>query len=237
MDVSILGWAFAAGVVVAFNPCGFAMLPAYIAYSLGQRDEEVRLWESGVRGLVGGAFMAAGVLGVFTLVGGVVSATGTALVRLVPWAAAGIGLALVGLGVMILARPGALVLPVPNPFAERLRTGGRQGNRVALLFGASYAVASLGCTLPIFLVVVSQVLRASSFVEGLAAFLIYGLGLGSVLMLLSVSVAVGKEAVMRYVKPLSRVVEALGGVGLILAGGYLVYYQVRVARLFTSFPR
>ncbi len=237
MDAGILGWAFAAGFFVAFNPCGFAMLPAYIAYYLGQRDERAHLLGSVVRGLVSGAFMAMGVFGVFTVVGVIVSAAGTALVRLVPWVAAGIGLVLMGLGVVILARRRGLTLSVPNPFAERLGAGGRRGNQAFLLFGASYAVASLGCTLPIFLVVVAQALRASSFMEGLGAFLSYALGLGSVLILLSVSVALGKGAVVQYVKPLVGVVETLGGLGMVIAGGYLVYYQVHVARIFTFLSR
>ena len=31
MDGELIGLAFAAGLVAALNPCGFAMLPAYLA--------------------------------------------------------------------------------------------------------------------------------------------------------------------------------------------------------------
>ena len=31
MDQDLVGLAFAAGLVAALNPCGFAMLPAYLA--------------------------------------------------------------------------------------------------------------------------------------------------------------------------------------------------------------
>lgn len=234
MDWGILSWTFAAGFLVAFNPCGLAMLPAYIAYSLGRRADGVNLLGSAVRGLMGGALMAAGVLGVFAALGAVVSGVGTALVRYLPWVAGLIGILLLGLGVLILVRGRGPALPIPNPFAQRLGASQGQGSYTFLLFGAGYAVASLGCTLPIFLVVVAQALRASSFLEGLGAFLSYALGLGSVLVLLSLSVAVGKEALVKYVKPLGGALETVGGIGLILAGGYLVYYQVHVARLFTA---
>ena len=30
MDQSLVGLAFAAGMIAALNPCGFAMLPAYL---------------------------------------------------------------------------------------------------------------------------------------------------------------------------------------------------------------
>ena len=33
-----LGYAFGAGMVSAVNPCGFAMLPAYLGLYLGSRD-------------------------------------------------------------------------------------------------------------------------------------------------------------------------------------------------------
>ena len=34
-----LGFAFAAGVAAAFNPCGFAMLPAYMGLYIGTNDD------------------------------------------------------------------------------------------------------------------------------------------------------------------------------------------------------
>ena len=35
-----VGFAFGAGMVAAVNPCGFAMLPAYLSLYLGAREEE-----------------------------------------------------------------------------------------------------------------------------------------------------------------------------------------------------
>lgn len=36
MSPGLFSWAFAAGSVAALNPCGFAVLPAYLAYQLGR---------------------------------------------------------------------------------------------------------------------------------------------------------------------------------------------------------
>ena len=44
------------------------------------------------------------------------------------------------------------------------------------LFGVSYAIASISCTLPIFLVVVFGTLSRTNFVSGLATFVAYGWG-------------------------------------------------------------
>ena len=44
--VSILpfGYAFAAGMVAAFNPCGVLLLPSLVAYYLGSDEQSVRPW-------------------------------------------------------------------------------------------------------------------------------------------------------------------------------------------------
>ena len=43
--------AFAAGMVATFNPCGFAMLPAYLAYFVGMEDESPDTWTAVVRAM------------------------------------------------------------------------------------------------------------------------------------------------------------------------------------------
>ena len=71
--------AFLSGVVAAVNPCGFAMLPAYLSYFLGLEnqapaDEPAR---AGVaRALVVSASVSAGFLAVFTVLGFVDSGAG-----------------------------------------------------------------------------------------------------------------------------------------------------------------
>ncbi|MDP9437331.1 MAG: hypothetical protein M3P49_01055 [Actinomycetota bacterium] len=55
------GFAFGAGIVAAVNPCGFAMLPAYLSLYLGSQKEGFEK-----RSAVGRAFRA-------VLIGGVVS--------------------------------------------------------------------------------------------------------------------------------------------------------------------
>ena len=46
-----LAFPLAAGLIAAFNPCGFAMLPAYLSYFLGQ---EVENQPDGYQGFLNG---------------------------------------------------------------------------------------------------------------------------------------------------------------------------------------
>lgn len=210
---------------------------AYVSYFLG-RDERLDVPGGGMAaGVQGGAAMTLGVLVVFTGVGAVLSLASRAILRYVPWATVAIGAAIAVLGVlMLLRRPLHVALPVANPVAGRpnlVRHGGLSG---LLLFGAGYGVASLGCTLPIFLVVVTQALAAGGLVGGIMVFAAYGLGMGAVLLALSLAVATGKSAIVRGLRSLMPHVRTLGAVGLVLAGTYLIYYQLTVGRSVLLLP-
>lgn len=218
----LIPFGFLAGAAACFNPCGFALLPAYVAYFVG-RDEDASTGGL-VAGVRAGVGMTAGVLGVFGAVGGLVSALGYAFVRLVPLAAMTVGavVALAGLGMLL--RPSFTVaLPVGSPLPGQVR--GRTW-RSFLLFGAGYGIASLGCTLPLFLVVVTQALAAGGALSGLGVFVAYGLGMGAVLAALSVVVAVGKGAVIRWLGGWGKYLRTAGAFGMVLAGSYLIYVQL-----------
>src|SRR5713226_3024868 len=92
-----IAFAFAAGLVATVNPCGFAMLPAYLAYFLGaEHPDEAAAPGSGVpRALLVGATVSAGLLVVFAAAGSLLSAGVRSFIDYVPWMALLIGLGLV----------------------------------------------------------------------------------------------------------------------------------------------
>ena len=134
-----------------------------------------------------------GVLGVFALIGAVLSLASRAILRYFPWATIVVGVAIVGLGLTMLLRRSVQVgLPLTNPLSNRPEFPADRRMSELLLFGAGYGIASLGCTLPIFLVVVTQAVAAGGLLNGIAVFVAYGLGMGGVLLVLSLAVATGK---------------------------------------------
>jgi len=69
---SAIVYAFGVGMVATFNPCGFAMLPAYLSYFLGlenARDTDNRADATVLRALAVGAAMTAGFVVVFGILG------------------------------------------------------------------------------------------------------------------------------------------------------------------------
>jgi len=247
VDPGLIAYAFTAGMVATVNPCGFAMLPAYISYYLatgeGNPDSLPRTWGADVaqsiafarqesirvrllRALLVGATLTSGFVILFGLAGTLVSLGASAILAAMPWIGLLIGMALVLLGGWLLlghrlALPGLVQLPV-----RRERT-----LRSVFVFGLAYGLASLSCTLPVFLVVVGSAFTSREVGAGLAQFLAYGLGMGVILTALTLSVALFKGVLVRYLQRLVPYVERAGAVLLLGAGGYIVYYWLTAGQL------
>jgi cytochrome c-type biogenesis protein len=214
--------AFTAGLVATINPCGFAMLPAYLAYFLGlDAGPSDDVTGSIGRGLLVGAVVSAGFLTVFGLAGVLLTAGMQAAVEILPWTAMVVGVGVAALGVALL---GGYELRVSLP-----RMGGAPEGRGlpgVYLFGVSYALASLSCTLPVFLVVVAGTIPQLGFVAGVATFLVYGLGMSTLLLLVTLAVATGKKALVGRLRRNSQHVHRIAGGVLVLAGISIVVFWV-----------
>ncbi len=146
MTGSAVSFAFVAGTVATVNPCGFALLPAYLARRVGAEDGSRRSVDAVSRALVVGGVTTAGFMLVFGTIGTAIGLGARELTRALPWAGLVIGVALVLGGAAVLSG-GHLRIHLPQ-----LRYGGaRAGLRGDVLFGIGYGTASLSCTLPIFL--------------------------------------------------------------------------------------
>lgn len=223
--LTTLAFAFGAGMISTVNPCGFAMLPAFLAYYLGSTDTDTSttLPRKIAGGLRTGLAVSAGFVAVFTVVGILVAAGLRFLIGAVPWAAVVIGAVLVVVGVMLLLGRHLSVRINANPM---LRPG--DGPRSMVAFGAAYAVASLSCTLAVLLAVIGSALAGSSVVLLLGVFLAYGAGAATILMLLSVSTALASGALERGMRRMAKVVNRVAGAILVLSGLYLIAYWAPV---------
>jgi cytochrome c-type biogenesis protein len=218
----LLSWAFAAGSVAALNPCGFAVLPAYLAYQLG-RDGHTPVGPTVLRGAARGLVMTGGIMSLFALLGWTIGAIRAALLPVVPWLAVAVGAILIVLGgVLLLRRRASVELPVAG-LAARIRPAGRTW-LAAYLFGVGYGLASLGCTLPIFLAITAQTLATRSLWQALGVVVAYGAGMGWILMVATVAVAAGNAVVLRLLRSVMGLVQSAGAVAMIAAGGYLIWY-------------
>jgi cytochrome c biogenesis protein CcdA len=229
-----LAYAFGIGMVAAFNPCGFAMLPAYLSYFLGLEgtthpDERASV----VRALAVGLSVTVGFLVVFGLLGIVLKGSLDTIQERLPWVTIVLGIGLVVLGAWFLAGR-SLTLPVPKP----ARGPDSRELWSVFVFGVSYALVSLSCTIPTFLIAVTATFEESNFVSGVAVFFAYGLGMGLVLMVLTMAIALARQGLVRNLRQVLPYVQRVSGGLLVLAGLYVAYYgwyELRVQDGETSF--
>ncbi len=258
-----LALAFGAGVLATLNPCGFALLPAYVSYVVGQdgggngQTGQQTGWARALRGGLLGVPLTLGFLLVFSVAGGVLALGGNALVHFFPWLAILVGIGLMAFGGRLLFTGRSIELPALGALAtwlSRRRTlakaGARQSTsaeaqtdgartdgartdgawRTAGAFGLGYGLSSLGCTLPVFLLVVGSAATASGLLAAGAILAAYGLGMALVLIAVSMTAAALNDLLRQYVVPLLRWVQPLAALLLIAAGLYIVVFQLRGGR-------
>lgn len=218
-----LAYAFAAGMAATVNPCGFVMLPTLVSFYLGTKETTYvnsSVWRRSAAGLGLGLAATAGFVALFAVVGAIVSLGGHALIGAFPWYGFGIGAALALLGIWLLLSGRSLGIGL----LHRIQPPTQRSPLGLFLFGVAYAAASVSCTLPIFLVVVGGALATSGLVGGLLQFVSYALGMGAVLMAVSLATALSKGVIVRAFRSLLPFVERVGAVLLVGAGVYLLVY-------------
>jgi len=219
-----VGYAFGAGMVASVNPCGFFLLPSYISYHLGA--EEAGFHESPAAGRVLKALLLGGVatigfVVVFAIVGSLISAGGRWLISIFPYAGLSIGVGMAILGLWLLATRRTMGIMA----ASRVTITPRRNLWNVFLFGIVYATGSLSCTLPIFLVVVGSVLAGGQgLLTGFGEFVSYALGMGAILIAVTLGAALFRGAVARWLRGAIPYVHRASALFLLGAGIYLIYY-------------
>jgi cytochrome c biogenesis protein CcdA len=209
--------AFSAGLIATVNPCGFAMLPAYLSFFVGLGDEAPATRGVALaQALRVGTTVALGFLVVFGAAWLALALGTRAVIDVVPWAALVVGVAVAALGGWLLAgRQLPVHLPTPGRAAEGRSTG------AVLTFGVGYAVASLSCTLPVFLTLVLGTATQQSVGSALTLFGVYAVGMALPLLAVTVGLAVGRHSLVRNVRRLLPYVNRVAG-GLLLAAGVYI---------------
>jgi cytochrome c-type biogenesis protein len=223
------GYALGAGVVAAFNPCGFAMLPTYLALYLGAGDAgEGRLGARISRAAQVSAAMTASFVMIFGIAGVLLSIASSSIGRYFSVLGLSVGIILVLVGGRMLTGT-TLYAAFGQRLADRIGERARERSLPGYLaYGFAYGAASLSCTLPVFLVVVGSALTARGPVAGVVQFILFALGMGLVVAALTVSIALFKHAAVRRVRRALPYVGPLSAFLLLLAGAYIVYYWLTI---------
>lgn len=231
-----LGFAFGAGMVATVNPCGFVMLPAYLTLYVSDGDSDIKA--PARRRLAKAALVSAslglGFVLLFGTVGIVISAGGRWLASVFPWVGFSLGFVLAALGAYLLAG-GKVYTGAASQAASKIGDPRDASLRGYFLFGVSYAVASLSCTLPIFLGLVSSTLATGGTLSAAGQFLVYALGMTFVISVLTLAIALFKGAIVSQLRRAMAYVGPISAGILIVVGGYLVFYWLTEGGLAAKF--
>jgi cytochrome c-type biogenesis protein len=210
LDLAGISFAFTVGVSTFFSPCSYSLLPVYMLYYLGRSSSRQ---DAAQKGLVS----AFGILSVFVILGLIAAYLGLLFnsINLAQYS----GLMLVAMGLITLSD-----LHLPVHFLN-LSPPRRTDLLGLYLFGAAYGLASVGCSLAMFLSVMAYALTIESFPGGFLLILSYSLGIAIPMVLMSLVGANISRFTSRWNKSaaLKPWLHRLGGLALLAIGAYLVF--------------
>jgi cytochrome c-type biogenesis protein len=226
-----LGYGFIAGMVAAVNPCGFVLLPAYLGLYLGGDQHAPGRHRPVRRSLAVSVTVTASFMLLFGLAGVLAGLAASALTSALPWIGAAVGAGLILLGGALAS--GRDIATSLGPRAARHLASAVQVQGITgyAAYGAAYGLASLGCTLPVFIGVVGTSLQLHGLAAAVGQFMLFGAGMGVVLGGLTLSTAWFGDGIIRRIRHLTRYVAWASAVVLWLAGAYVLYYWLITIRL------
>lgn len=219
VSLELVSLAFTSGALAFLNPCSFALLPAFISYFVGkeeegQTDDELR---EALKGIKFGLLATLGFATVFLSVGGLVSWIGTQVRIFIPPVLLVVGIILVGLGISWSLDIHAFSLTSHGINVKLPKSS-------FFLFGIAYALSSLACVFPIFLMLVFSSFGTGGYFSSVLVFLSFTLGMGLLMVITSTSVAISKTFLIEKFENAKKHVTRASGIVLVIAGVYLIYY-------------
>ena len=214
----VVALAFTAGMVATFNPCGFSLLPAYLGAFVAGDATDRRTDRRVMRAVGVAAAVSVGFVAVFTSAGLVIDQLSGPTRERIPWVTIVVGAALALTGVaMLLGWKPAIAVRSPD------LASGRRGIAAMAGYGATFAIASLSCTIGPFLAVTGVALTQST-AQGAMTYVAYALGMGTIILAISVLAAVAHSSLARAMGGLTKVMPRVGGALMIAAGAYAAWY-------------
>lgn len=216
-----------AGAGSFFAPCAISLFPAYVGYYLTTDANPAVPSRYPLRRAAGaGLACAAGALLFFAAVGVALSALGAAVSRWLIWAKPLLATGIILAGLALL-RDWRWNLPFLDRVIGRVPLKGdpRRGALVGMfLYGLVYALASTGCTLPVYMAVVIFPFLEGHPLAGLATLGGFGAGMGLLMLVTTLLVGLSHQSLLRRVQAAAPWIKKLSGLVLIGAGVYLGYY-------------
>jgi cytochrome c-type biogenesis protein len=214
--------SFIRGMVAAVNPCGFILLPTYLMYFLGLQGTMPGSQRATMRrAVIVSAAVSTGFLSVF-LVAGLISWQFTSWINEnAKYATGAIGVVLLVLGIAMLF---GYKLPFMTPRLDAGGDGPRQTVGAMFVYGIAYAVASIGCTIGLFIATVFSTSERDGVAAGVGNMLAYGAGMALLVSALTIALASANTGLLKLLRGSLQYVDRIAAGFVVLSGLYLLWY-------------
>lgn len=217
--MELYSFSFLQGVLAFLAPCAVALLPGYIVAFISRSGSDSGTTTRLLRGLKLAMLSIAGIFSIYAVATILIISAAQLLKDYMIWVTIGMGSILVIIGILMAAgKSFSFTLNVnhASPKSEVAE---------AFIFGLAYAIGALGCLFPLFLIVATQAMAAPSSWTGVGYFAAYFGGM-SLMMIGTILMSVlAREIMMKYLRKILPHMEKVTGWLLIVAGGYVIYYQ------------
>ena len=222
MDLVLISFSFLAGLSAFFAPCSIALIPAYVGYYVKEETGNGNKIQQLLFGLRAGSFASLGLISVYIVFGILLTLFGRVIAPIFPWIELGTGTLLLFMGSATLFGYQFAIRP---PVIFRANANGLKR---FYFFGVAYAFGALGCTLPIFLLVIFQSLAQKGVFGGVINFTVYALAMSSLMIIFSLISSLSKNVIQRFLAKYMSLIQKGSGILILLAGIYLIYLALQV---------
>lgn len=218
--MEFITFSFFQGLVAFFAPCAVALLPGYISSFVSRDLSSNKKTAQLQRGIKLAIWSILGILLVYSLAGGLILVAAQLLKDYMKWVAVLLGGMLIFLGILnLMGKDISLSLHIKEPTTK-------SETKEAFAFGVAYAIGALGCLFPLFLIVVTQALSAPTSFEGGSYIFAYFIGMGGMMVVVILLAIYFRQFLVQGLRKILPYMNQITGVLLILAGIYIVHYQL-----------
>ncbi|MGK0273677.1 MAG: cytochrome c-type biogenesis protein [Ilumatobacter sp.] len=212
--------SFIRGLVAAVNPCGFILLPTYLMYFLGVSGGAPGTQKASLkRALKVSAAVSTGFLTVFLIIGFLSVPLRSTISSNSKYVTGFIAVALIVLGI-------AMLFGYKPPFMTPQIDSGKKDQTVKSMFiyGVAYAVASIGCTIGLFLATVFSARPGETFIDSVGNMVAYGAGMALLVSALTVGFAFANTSLLKFLRSSMQYIDRVAAAFVVLSGLYLAWY-------------
>ena len=219
-DIFLIIFVFSAGILTFLNPCSYAILPLYFSRYIKKNNSQNSLFIF-TNSLKLTLFLSIGYISVFLIISIIILTVGMKILSYFPWLGSILGIFLIIFGLSIISNKFTIFNKIGNTFYDQ-----KSYSKQHFVFGIFYSLASLSCSIPLFISIIFQALVSSTEVLSIITiFTFYLFGILLMIILLILLVNTLGHILYEYITKITPYYNKISGILILITGLYITYSQ------------